>query len=102
LFKVQYPMKKPGTKLWKAQAVNNRENTWERRYYNGVRRIESGVVSRESGVWGIRKREAEKALRRKVTQRVSSQAHLRKIQKDAKLKAWGDANMRGGHWNIEQ
>jgi hypothetical protein len=38
-------MKKPGTKLWKAQAVNNRENTWERRYYNGVGRIESGVWS---------------------------------------------------------
>ena len=38
-------MKKPGTKLWKAQAVNNRENTWDRRYYNGVGSRESGVGS---------------------------------------------------------
>ncbi|SHE49089.1 hypothetical protein SAMN02745131_00448 [Flavisolibacter ginsengisoli DSM 18119] len=46
-------MKKPGTKLWKAQAVNNRENTWECRYYNGVGGIESGELSRESGVGSL-------------------------------------------------
>jgi hypothetical protein len=67
-------MKKPGTKLWKAQAVNNRENTWERRYYNGVGSL--GKLGRER---------PQKALRREVTQRGSSQAHLRKIQKDAKI-----------------
>jgi hypothetical protein len=46
-------MKKPGTKLWMAQAVNNRENTWERRYYNGVGRIESGELSPESLVGSL-------------------------------------------------
>jgi hypothetical protein len=41
-------MKKPGTKLWKLDAVNNRETTCGGGYYNGVGRIESGVGSRES------------------------------------------------------
>jgi hypothetical protein len=92
-------MKKPGTKLGKLVAVDNRENTFGKGYYNGVGRIESGVGSRESfgnqggiapknieqGILNDEGREmATKALRRKVTQRISSQAHLRKIQKDAK------------------
>jgi hypothetical protein len=42
-------MKKPGTKLGKLVAVDNRENTFGEGYYNGVGRIESGVGSGESG-----------------------------------------------------
>jgi hypothetical protein len=42
-------MKKPGTKLGKLVAVDNRENTFGKGYYNGVGRIESGVGSGESG-----------------------------------------------------
>jgi hypothetical protein len=47
-------MKKPGTKLWKAQAVNNRENTWERRYYNGVGAMVSGFLFMVYGSLGGR------------------------------------------------
>jgi hypothetical protein len=38
-------MKKPGTKLGKLAAVDNRENTFGEGYYNGVGSIESGVGS---------------------------------------------------------
>jgi len=41
-------MKKPGTKLWKLVAADNRETTWERRYYNGELSRESIVGSQES------------------------------------------------------
>jgi hypothetical protein len=102
-------MKKPGTKLGKLVAVDNRENTFGEGYYNGNQ--EHLVGSRESGVWGnqggiepqnieqvnnppsLKLRRAKgilndegrematKALRRKVTQRISSQAHLRKYKR---------------------
>jgi hypothetical protein len=41
-------MKKPGTKLLKLLTANNRENTWDRRYYNGEWSRESIVGSQES------------------------------------------------------
>jgi hypothetical protein len=85
-------MKKPGTKLGKLVAVDNRENTFGKGYYNGVGRIESGVGRIESGVGsresfgnqgGIAPKNIEqgilndegremaaKALRRKVSQRI--------------------------------
>jgi hypothetical protein len=60
-------MKKPGTKLGKLVAVDNRENTFGEGYYNGVRSIESGVGRIESGVGSRESGEIRERLNRRIS-----------------------------------